>query len=478
MKRPILIWLAICLIFSSSQAQSYEYPNALSIGGQAIDYISPFKNTSLSPELFNYGMQAAYHRNLKKDFLNVEIPFRMGNAVVANNELVNQEFTIEQSLFSFGALLQLQYFKPNNFFVPYLSAGGNYTYVGEGGGHFEIPLGVGLDLRIRDGVYFQMRPEYRLAFKDNRDNWNFYGGLKFRVGKKRNIPPPPPKDRDKDGVPDLIDKCPDVKGKKKLKGCPDKDRDGIADDEDDCPNKKGLAKFGGCPDSDSDGIQDSKDDCPKEKGPEENNGCPYGDSDGDGITDNLDKCKDTPGLEKFDGCPDTDGDDIVDAKDNCPEVKGPAENNGCPYSDKDNDGVIDKEDNCPTVAGPASNKGCPVKKVEEVMTFAMQNVRFETNSNQLLQNSYAVLDEVANVLLQYPNYKVSISGHTDTKGAAAYNQALSERRAKSCAEYLISKGVAASRISTTGYGETQPIADNNTLEGQRMNRRVEFNIFK
>ena len=168
----------------------------------------------------------------------------------------------------------------------------------------------------------------------------------------------------------------------------------------------------------------------------------------------------------------------MDAKDNCPEVKGPAENNGCPYSDKDNDGVIDKEDNCPTVAGPASNKGCPVKKVEEVMTFAMQNVRFETNSNQLLQNSYAVLDEVANVLLQYPNYKVSISGHTDTKGAAAYNQALSERRAKSCAEYLISKGVAASRISTTGYGETQPIADNNTLEGQRMNRRVEFNIFK
>ena len=478
MKRPFLIWLALWLTISNANAQSYEYPNALSIGGQAIDYISPFKSTSLSPELFNYGMQVAYHRNLKKDFLNVEFPFRMGKAVVANNRQTNQEFTIEQSLFSLGALLQVQYYKKNNLLVPYLSGGGSFTYVGEGGSHFELPLGVGLDMRVREGAYFQIRPEYRIALKDNRNNWNFYAGLKFKVGKKRNLPPPPPTDRDKDGVPDLIDKCPDIKGNKKLMGCPDSDKDGVADIEDDCPEVKGEAKFGGCPDSDSDGIQDAEDDCPKEKGPEENKGCPYPDSDNDGIVDNLDKCKNTPGLEKFDGCPDSDGDDIQDAEDDCPTVKGPVENKGCPYADKDNDGVIDKEDNCPTVAGPASNKGCPVRKVAEVMTFAMQNVRFETNSNQLLQNSYAVLDEVANVLLQYPDYKVSISGHTDTKGPASYNQQLSERRAKACADYLISKGVSGSRIGTIGYGETQPISENSTPEGQRMNRRVEFNIYK
>ena len=352
------------------------------------------------------------------------------------------------------------------------------TYIGQGGGHFEVPVGVGLDMKVREGVYFQLRPEYRFAFEENRNNWNFYTGLKFKIGKPRNLPPEKPKDRDKDGVPDLLDKCPDVKGKKKLMGCPDRDRDGIADGEDDCPKVKGLAKFNGCPDSDNDGIQDSKDDCPKEKGPEENNGCPYPDSDGDGISDNLDKCKDTPGLEKFDGCPDTDGDDVEDANDDCPTVKGPIENKGCPYEDKDKDGVIDKEDNCPTVAGPASNKGCPERKVEDVLTFAKQNVRFETNSNQLLQSSYAVLDEVANILLQYPDYKVSISGHTDSAGDAGYNQQLSERRAKASADYLISKGISSNRISTIGYGETQPIADNNTPEGQRINRRVEFNIFK
>ena len=478
MKRQFLIGLILTLTFQFANAQNYEWPNSLSIGGHANDYFSPFKETTITPEFFEYGLQLAYHRNIIKDYLNVEIPFRMGTATVASNDQPLQEFTLKQSLFSFGALAQLQYYKSDNVFVPYLSAGGNYTYVGEGGGHLEVPLGVGVDIKIGNGLYFQLRPEYRLAFKENRNNWNFYTGLKFKVGKKRFVPPPPPSDRDKDGVPDLLDKCPDIKGKKKLAGCPDKDRDGIADHEDLCPKKKGLAKFGGCPDSDADGVQDSEDDCPKVKGPEANKGCPYADADGDGITDDLDKCKDIPGLEKFDGCPDSDGDDIEDAKDDCPNERGPVANNGCPYSDKDNDGVRDSEDNCPTVAGPASNKGCPERKVEEVLSFAMQNVRFETNSNQLLETSNSVLDEVANVLLQYPDYKVTISGHTDSVGDAGYNQQLSEKRAKSCADYLISKGVAATRIGTVGLGETQPISDNSTTEGQRMNRRVEFNIYK
>ena len=149
MKRPLLILWVCCFIFSLTNAQSHKYPNAISIGGQAIDYISPYTKTGINPQDFHYGMQIAYHRNLLGNLLNVEIPLRMGNAIVASRNIAVQEFTLEQSLFSTGALFQLQYFKPDNFLVPYISAGGNVTYVGQGGGHFEVPVGVGLDMKVR-----------------------------------------------------------------------------------------------------------------------------------------------------------------------------------------------------------------------------------------------------------------------------------------------------------------------------------------
>ncbi|QGP79067.1 OmpA family protein [Sphingobium sp. CAP-1] len=86
------------------------------------------------------------------------------------------------------------------------------------------------------------------------------------------------------------------------------------------------------------------------------------------------------------------------------------------------------------------------------------------------------LNEVASVLAQYPKTYIDVLGHTDSDGADAYNQALSERRAQSVANYLVSKGVQSARIATRGYGETQPIASNATEEGKAANRRVEIKI--
>ena len=169
-------------------------------------------------------------------------------------------------------------------------------------------------------------------------------------------------DRDGDGIIDKNDECPDAPGPLDFDGCPDTDNDGIQDKEDLCPTVKGIAKFSGCPDTDEDGIQDSEDECPEDPGILAFKGCP--DTDGDGIKDSEDECPEKAGPKEKNGCPDTDGDGLTDNKDNCPEIAGPVDNQGCPYGDRDGDGVFDNEDSCPDTPGPAENAGCPYSDLD------------------------------------------------------------------------------------------------------------------
>ncbi len=140
-------------------------------------------------------------------------------------------------------------------------------------------------------------------------------------------------------------------------GSGDRDKDGVSDKKDKCPDTPGLKEFEGCPDTDGDGITDNEDNCPEEAGPAENNGCP--DTDGDGVLDKDDACPEEAGLAALNGCPDQDGDGVADPDDECIDVAGPEENKGCPWPDQDGDGVADKDDACPTEAGTTAN-GCPV----------------------------------------------------------------------------------------------------------------------
>jgi outer membrane protein OmpA-like peptidoglycan-associated protein len=165
-------------------------------------------------------------------------------------------------------------------------------------------------------------------------------------------------DRDMDSIPDKLDKCPDERGPRALNGCPDQDADGIADQEDECPFIAGLPQFKGCPDRDGDSIPDKDDLCPDQAGPIFYGGCP--DTDRDSIIDKEDLCPDVPGLKQFKGCPDRDGDGTEDKMDACPDEPGPAYNKGCPNKDRDGDGVLDEADACPTVPGLPENKGCPL----------------------------------------------------------------------------------------------------------------------
>jgi outer membrane protein OmpA-like peptidoglycan-associated protein len=283
-------------------------------------------------------------------------------------------------------------------------------------------------------------------------------------------------DRDGDGVTDDIDQCPDVPGPAETHGCPDRDHDGVYDMNDSCPDVAGPVELHGCPDTDGDGIIDKYDECPTEKGPAALNGCP--DRDGDGVADKYDACPDVPGDKAHQGCPDTDGDGLYDNEDSCPRVKGPVENHGCPWPDTDGDGILDKDDACPTVFGVAENHGCPALSKKELQTikYAFDNLEFETGKDKIKTKSYLSLNGLATLLKEKPNYGLKIDGHTDNVGAAEMNMELSRKRAEAVKNYLVSKGVDASKLETQGYGLTRPIADNNTAAGRQKNRRVEMNI--
>jgi outer membrane protein OmpA-like peptidoglycan-associated protein len=285
-------------------------------------------------------------------------------------------------------------------------------------------------------------------------------------------------DRDGDGVQDSEDLCPDVKGKIEFKGCPDSDDDGVPDTDDTCPDQPGPKLTQGCPDRDADGVMDIKDECPDVSGPEQLNGCP--DVDGDGVPDVKDKCPEVAGPVDQGGCPflDTDGDGVKDAEDMCPEQPGPPENNGCPYTDTDSDGVIDREDRCPLTPGDPANFGCPVIKTEEaaVLKTAFENLEFETGKAVIRSSSFKSLDELAALLVSKPAWKLKIAGHTDNVGNDASNLTLSKNRAEATAKYLQGKGVPARQLMAEWYGETKPIADNDTPEGRQKNRRVEMEI--
>jgi OOP family OmpA-OmpF porin len=140
-----------------------------------------------------------------------------------------------------------------------------------------------------------------------------------------------------------------------------------------------------------------------------------------------------------------------------------------PPVDSDGDGILDPADRCPgTARGVAVDAdGCPRKG-----SITLEGVTFEVNSAQLTDGSRPTLARVAADLVKYPGLRIEVQGHTDSSGADAYNMKLSEKRAQAVREYLVAQGVPARQVEARGYGETQPIADNDTAEGRTRNRRV------
>src|SRR5205085_5256034 len=107
-----------------------------------------------------------------------------------------------------------------------------------------------------------------------------------------------------------------------------------------------------------------------------------------------------------------------------------------------------------------------------------RNIHFETAKWDILPESYPVLDEIGSILIQWPRLKIEIGGHADARGSDAYNLDLSDKRANAVLEYLLGKypQITRDQYTSKGYGESQPVATNKTVEGMAMNRRVEFKV--
>ncbi|MEN9786343.1 MAG: hypothetical protein RLZZ299_1607 [Pseudomonadota bacterium] len=307
------------------------------------------------------------------------------------------------------------------------------------------------------------------ARPDTFSQLEWTAGLDFRAEA--------PADRDQDGIPNRDDACRDEP----------EDRDGF-EDSDGCPDG----------DNDGDGVMDGIDRCPDDRedrdGFQDRDGCPDPDNDQDGIADVRDSCPEDPeDRDRFqdkDGCPEPDNDDdgILDARDRCPgeaeDRDGFADRDGCPERDNDLDGFADGVDTCPdepeTANGFQDSDGCPDEVPREVKRFTgvIRGITFETRSDTIRPSSEFTLQEALSVLEEYPDVRLEVEGHTDDVGDDAFNLELSDRRAHAVVRWFVEHGVDPVRLQARGYGETRPLAENDSDAGRAENRRVEFRLLQ
>ncbi len=273
-----------------------------------------------------------------------------------------------------------------------------------------------------------------VAYGDRFDNMELTFGIFGMLGG-------PPDDRDRDGILDNDDECPDDPEDKDdfedANGCPDpdNDKDGILDIDDECPLKP----------EDKDSFQDG-------------DGCPDPDNDKDGILDTDDSCPNDP----------EDKDDFEDS-------------DGCPDPDNDKDGVLDGVDKCVNVPetrnGYQDQDGCPDELPKEVERFTgiIKGINFEWDSDVLTRSSFPILNEAGTILKKFVEVRVEIQGHASQEGDDAHNLDLSQRRAESVRRYLVNQGITDDRLTAVGFGETKPIFPDTDAERPK-NRRVEFHV--
>ena len=394
------------------------------------DQVFTLNNYTITPPL----SKLTIARNLNKYFV-LDWQTSVGN--VDNKRFaMDKEFFLQTGLglqFKFAGL-----WNEESWFDPYARVGANYlrhdysgltfprtdlandelrgTYNSDDvtgkANHFTAAAGLGANLWLTKNFGLNLQGDFVATPGDNTnvpDFWQASASLMFRFGNT---------DRDKDGIKDKDDACPDVPG---------------------------LAQFQGCPDTDGDGVPDKDDNCPEVAGPVENNGCPW---------------------------PDTDGDGVLDKDDACPSVAGPAENNGCPWPDTDGDGVLDKDDACPTVPGLPEYNGCP-KPTAVAVTEEFKDLLFDFNKATIQPVSTHKLDKAAEIIKSAPAENFVVVGTTDAKGSAAYNLNLSRQRAAAVVKALEARGVNPAQLKSIGIGSQEATVPATASDAERqVDRKV------
>ena len=319
-------------------------------------------------------------------------------------------------------------------------------------------IGMSYDIgtsKVRHGNSFEISLTYIPKAKVKRETT-----ITKRKDQPEKLPPAKVKviDTDKDGFPDVSDKCPDVPGTKKLKGCPEKKKEIKA------TKFKRKQTFVMKPKV---VVQEKPKTIVEEKPVEVKVETPVV----------VVEQKPLPAVTTV---IDTDNDGIVDTEDACPYIKGGIKTHGCP--DSDEDGIVDMNDKCPMEAGTVANNGCPEKKENTIANTSAtktSNIEFETGKAVIKGfDVIDILEPASDKLWDDAGTTIIITGHTDSEGDAMTNMVLSQNRADAVKEYFIKHGVASSRIKTIAYGESMPLMNNDSEDGKQHNRRAEINIIK
>ncbi len=348
-----------------------------------------------------------------------------------------------------------------------------------------VSIGGGIRHRLSPHISFRAEFETQNAIDESFHNESLNIGISWIFGGGS------PADGDKDGILDLIDRCPDTpKGAlvDKHDGCPwDLDEDGILEGLDKCADtpRGWPVDEKGCPlDSDGDAVPDGSDECTETPAGAivDRKGCPL-DSDGDQILDGIDRCPDTPEGAIVDpadsptaGCPhDADDDGVPDGVDQCAITPPGAtvDDRGCPQ-DSDGDRILDGLDRCPmTPPGQKIDRdGCPRVRLDLKEPQILQNVKFLSGS-ELYPGTEAWIMLLVDAMEYWSDATIELGVYTDSSGTKEGNRQIAQRRGEVLREWLAGRGVDRNRIKIKPYGAVNFVADNETEEGRDTNRRIE-----
>jgi len=435
----LLIAIVSALSFQSLNSQTINSPWTTSFGPNAIN--NPMREQEAGLGRFKtWNLNAAGFRLTAGRLIKNKISFQAIaslNSIKENYPTIDTQ-NIEYPYIALDAMLKYQFTNGLNTLDPFVTVGGGYTWLDTIGAG-TTNLGIGTNIWIGNSFGFTIQSTYKNTIEDyGLIHWQHSAGIIFRFGGK---------DTDNDGINDDKDACPELFGAYETNGCPDTDKDGIIDSEDLCPNNFGLANMRGCPDNDGDGTPDKYDKCPEVKGKIEDNGCPVFDTDKDGV---------------------------IDIKDKCPQQPGPIQNVGCPTQQQ----ILQeaKQKNIKQRQQQVERNTIIKQKVISELNTLANAVLFNKGNSSLTTSDLSALDNIAKIMLSQPNMKFHIAGHTDNVGNTESNMLLSQNRAEKAKNYLISKGVSNTNITSQGYGEEKPIADNSTVDGRLKNRRIEIFI--
>ena len=432
-------------VASTVFAQTTTNPWVIGVGAHGVNHVAQRNNFSntFSFNNFKENLFGVSKYSITPPLSKLTVARSLGKGLVLDwqttvGNVDNKRFGMDKEFFLMTGLgLQFKaaglLWDEESWFDPYLRVGANYlrhdytgltfprtdTKSGEVYGaynedgdltgkanHFTVSTGAGINFWVTKNFGLGVQGDYVTTPVDKSNIANFWqasASLLFRFGNT---------DRDKDGIPDKDDRCPDTPG---------------------------LPEFQGCPDTDGDGIPDIDDQCPDVAGPKENNGCPW---------------------------PDTDGDGVLDKDDACPTVPGPAENNGCPWPDTDGDGVLDKDDACPTVPGLPEYQGCP-KPAAVAVTEEFKDLLFDFNKATIQPGSTHKLDKAAEIIKSAPAENFVVVGMTDAKGSVAYNLNLSRQRAAAVVKALEARGVNPARLKSIGIGSQEATVPATASDAER-----------